>query len=594
MAYQKETPQTAPGTIPAEEPHAGKGAGPLRVLRRNIMLAICLVSLAPLILINGILIYYYHVAYSEKVTAHLEELVIRQKQAIDEFLDKSVQVIGFIAEATPLDQLADDHSLSDILHKTQKSFANFIVDIGVIDQDGLQIAYAGPFHLLKAEYASSAWFKAARERQTYVSDVFSGIRGIPHFIVTALRKDKEQTRIVRATVDFALFKQLVSRLRVGRTGMAFIVNRQGELQTDRTVDSEIVTSVLNSIRTAKFDGQDHMDFEAPDPDGREFLYLAATLKNGDWILVFRQAKSDAFEHLYNARRLAVTILILGGLGIVTTGFLVTRRMVARVNLAEKDQEIMEKQIVESGKLAAIGELAAGIAHEINNPVAIMMEEAGWVEDLLHEKELDPVKDAPVVEDIRKALKGIAIQGRRCKEITQKLLSFARRTDSRVKKVQLNELIEEVTSLAIQKAQYANISIRLDLDQDLPEVCVSPTEMQQVMLNIINNAIDAKNKNEGIIVVTTRRDDQFVVIDVSDNGQGIPPANLERIFEPFYTTKPVGKGTGLGLSICYGLVKKMGGDITVESEVGVGTTFHVSVPLEIPCEDGPGNISRPRQ
>jgi two-component system NtrC family sensor kinase len=239
---------------------------------------------------------------------------------------------------------------------------------------------------------------------------------------------------------------------------------------------------------------------------------------------------------------------------------------------------MNEQIIEAGKLASVGELAAGIAHEINNPVAIMVEEAGWIEDLLEE---DGTCEDPA--EVSRALKQIKNQGVRCKQITHKLLSFARKTDPELRKVQLNELIDEVVALSEQRVKYSNVKLKLNLAQHLPEVHVSPSEFEQVLLNLVNNALDAMTPDGGTLEITTRIDGGHVVVDVADSGQGIPKANLARIFDPFFTTKPVGKGTGLGLSICYGIIKKMEGEISVNSAVGLGTTFHVRLPL--PPEHG---------
>ncbi|NCC25985.1 MAG: HAMP domain-containing histidine kinase, partial [Deltaproteobacteria bacterium] len=161
--------------------------------------------------------------------------------------------------------------------------------------------------------------------------------------------------------------------------------------------------------------------------------------------------------------------------------------------------------------------------------------------------------------------------------THKLLSFARRTDARTTEIDLPVLLEEIIAFSAQKAKYGKVHIKTEIDPDLPPLHASPTELQQVVLNLVNNAIDAMDKPEGVIVIRARHEDDNVVIDVADNGQGIPSANLQRLFEPFFTTKPVGKGTGLGLSICYGIINKMGGTISVESELGEGTVFHITLP-----------------
>ena len=193
-------------------------------------------------------------------------------------------------------------------------------------------------------------------------------------------------------------------------------------------------------------------------------------------------------------------------------------------------------------------------------------------------EEEEFQDGENLSEFKRALDQIRNQGRRCKEITHKLLSFARKTDSRVQDVQIDDLIEELVSLSAQKAKYSNVTINTDIQPDLPALKVSQTELQQVFLNLINNALDAMEKKGGTLDISSQVEDNFIVVEVEDNGPGIPEANIARIFDPFFTTKPVGKGTGLGLSICYGIIKKMGGEIEVRSLLGEGTTFRVSIPL----------------
>jgi two-component system NtrC family sensor kinase len=250
-------------------------------------------------------------------------------------------------------------------------------------------------------------------------------------------------------------------------------------------------------------------------------------------------------------------------------------MVSAIGEAERQTQIMNQQIVETGKLAAVGELAAGIAHEINNPVAIMVEEAGWIEDLLGDKDCAKPEN---LEEFRRALQQIKNQGGRCKQITHKLLSFARKTDARVQTIDLYDLVEEMVALSAQRAKYSNVEIRPTLQSNLPALRGSVSELQQVLLNLINNALDAMEQKGGLLEINVKCLDGDVWIFIADTGPGIPEANLERIFDPFFTTKPVGKGTGLGLSICYGIVTKMGGEIDAHSVVGSGTTFRIRLPV----------------
>lgn len=248
---------------------------------------------------------------------------------------------------------------------------------------------------------------------------------------------------------------------------------------------------------------------------------------------------------------------------------------AEIDKAEK--EIINQQVIESGKLASLGDLAVGIAHEINNPVAIMVEEAGWIHDLLED---EPVSKIENKEEFERSLAQIKSQGIRCREITKKLLIFARKIDSSVANVNINEIIEDIIRFCSQRAKDINVVIHSKLGENLPILKVSLTEIKQVFLNIINNALDELEKRGGNISVTSMLENDYIVIDIQDDGPGMPAANINRIFDPFFTTKPVGKGIGLGLSICHGIIKKLGGNIDVNSTIDAGTTFRVRIPIKI--------------
>ncbi len=283
----------------------------------------------------------------------------------------------------------------------------------------------------------------------------------------------------------------------------------------------------------------------------------------------------------NTIKIALIMMLAAGTILASIAFIMVRKVAVRTERADEKKKVMELQVCETDKLASFEELATGIAHEINNPVAIMIEEAGWIEDLLAE---EAFKNDKNLTEFKRALEQIRAQGHRCKEITQKLLSFATKTDSRVQEVHVNEVIRELITLSEQKTRYSNIDVESHLQENLPAIQLSPSELQQVLLNLINNAIDAMEKAGGTLRVSSRMEENgtaegdHMIIQIADNGPGIPPGDLNRIFDPFFTTKPVGKGTGLGLSICYGIIKKMGGIIEVRSVVHEGTTFKVRIPL----------------
>jgi len=552
-----------------------------RSLNRNIILIIIIVSVIPLIIVSSTIYFQFRASYHEKVYDHLRELAHSHTQNIDSFLQEKLSDIRFLTDSCGREKLVDESFLQERLVALQKDFGQDFVDLGVINADGEQIAYAGPFKLAKADYSQAEWFRRAIQSEYFISDVFLGLRGLPHFIIAVRNSREGNYWILRATIDFVAFTTLVENIRLGQTGFAFILNKKGELQTrpvtrpssdiiaSKTIYAELlakpsVSSSEVSI-TVRSDSYQH-----------ENIYIAAFLKNGDWLLIYQQRMADAFADLGKTFRITTVLIFIGLIGIIIMAFTLSKTIVKRVAKADSEKQMMSKKVVEAGKLASVGELAAGIAHEINNPVAIMVEEAGWMGDLMEEITFDESENQAEFE---RAIEQIQTQGKRCKEITHKLLSFARKTDTTVQDVNIKELLEELVALSAQRAKYSMVEIRIDFQENLPSLRVSTSELQQVFFNLINNAIDAMDHDGGTLTISAHQRENYLVIAVSDTGQGIPEANLDRIFDPFFTTKPVGKGTGLGLSICYGIIEKMGGKLKVASTVGTGTTFLTSIPFQ---------------
>ena len=557
-----------------------------QVLTRKITVLIVIVSFFPMLLTTGILFSRFNRAYTDKVRAHISELVQKHTQNIDTFLSEKSGNIRFLARNfDPLQP--PGQFLKQNLALLKKEYGDVFTDLGLVNEKGIQFAYEGPFKLENADYSSAQWFLRAKTTPIYISDVFAGLRGHPHFIIAVQLNVENIHYILRSTINFGAFNSMVENIHMGKTGVAFIVNSRGELQTKTNISfpPEVVDSLPKG---GDFYNNKTLFVKKKDASGREYVCVAAMLNNIDWMMVFHQDLHDAFRDLKSTKWLTLTIFALGCVAILFVAVALPRNIVSLLSRADEKSEVMNRQVVESGKLATIGELAAGIAHEINNPVAIMVEEAGWIEDLLEEEDL---KQCENLDEFMRALRQINTQGRRCKEITHKLLSFARKTDSTINDVQINDSVREIVSLTAQMARYNNVIIETELGDDIPYIRISPSEMQQVILNLINNAIDAMEKSGGTIKITTKIssiESKHLVVVIEDNGPGIPRDNLARIFDPFFTTKPVGKGTGLGLSICYGIIEKMSGKIDVHSEVGVGTRFRIWIPFQEIDEEDDGN------
>ena len=570
------------------EPIAPTGASNYRQLRRNLIAVVVAVSLAPLFLINAILIYHYHVVYRDAVGERLAEMAAGRAKSVDGYLGDKIKMLGFLAASYPLAELEKPEFLSDCLARLRTRFPGAFEDLGLVDGAGEQVAYAGPYDLAGARYDRAPWFLAAMSAPETVSDVFTGLRGVPHFLVTlrlavpgATGETGQSGYVLRATADLGGFAAMLGETRSGRSGGAFIINGQGQIQASAGPDAGAALFPGAAARAAALGltpGQAAF-FEQEGPPGRDCLYAAAALSRAGWTLVLRQDAGDALAQLQRARLQSLAILAAGVLAIVLMARVLSARTVERLAAAEEAREALRDKVVETGKLASLGELAAGVAHEINNPVAIMIEEAGWIGDQLD----DGAAASPEAEaELRRAAGEIATQGKRCREITHKLLRFAREGDAQAAPVDLAQVAAEIADLARQKAAFAGVALEVTAEAGLPRVVLSVSELQQILLNLINNAIDAVSgcgRADGKVTVGLARAGEAVVLSVADNGPGIAPEAAGRLFEPFFTTKRAGAGTGLGLSICRGLVAKLGGEIRVDSAPGRGATFVVTLKAE---------------
>lgn len=234
--------------------------------------------------------------------------------------------------------------------------------------------------------------------------------------------------------------------------------------------------------------------------------------------------------------------------------------------SQSEQQRLQGMVIQSEKMSAVGQLAAGVAHEINNPLSVIL---GFAQAILARSPIDSVLQNP--------LKSIERETLRCRNLVQALLTFSRAGQDERMMAKLNDTVRDALSLIQAEAKLMKVDVKTDLSPDVPVLFCNPNQIQQVIINLSNNAIDAMGSG-GCLEVGTKLRGDYAVIQVTDTGSGIAAHVLPRIFEPFFTTKPVGKGTGLGLSLAYEIVQKHGGKIDVQSRPGE-TIFSVQIPLQ---------------
>ncbi len=550
-------------------------------IRKTILTCMILVPFIPFVLIVAIGFYHFKASIETGTISEMKRIARDHRQMIESFLNERRSDLEFIHDAYSFDQLRDPDILSRVfagLQLTSKAYS----DLGVFNQSGVHVAYKGPYPLTGKVYKDAPWFKEVMQKGFYISDVFLGFRKIPHFIIAVARDNGAERWVVRATIDSETFDTLVKAVHMGETGEAYILNREGFLQTGRRSGGELMDKPMDRIRYPSFKSE-IKTFIEKDTSGKKFLYTTSWLKNGAWLQVIRQEKADAFKLLNFTIYVSLLISVLGGAVIVVVAFHVTHRIVQRMEKIDAEKEQLGQQLIGASRLAEIGEMATGFAHEINNPLQIIKNEQSLMEMLLAEfKESGQLEPSESLAEFEESMAQIDLQISRCSKITQAILKFGRQDEPTTQNIALKESIPEIIQMVANKAEVHGIALIQNIADDSPCVEGDPAQLQQVLINLFNNAIDAIIERHGsaggqLSVTVEPKRDGIVEIAVADNGIGISAENLKKIFSPFFTTKPVGKGTGLGLSVCYGIINSMGGEMAVASKPGAGTTFVIRLP-----------------
>lgn len=537
-------------------------------------------SVIPLLIVGWSINVHYTNFAGNKMIESFENQINNHKNNIQLFLEERKSKLFLIANTHTPEDLTIDGKLNELFEIINHGNWSF-TDLGVIDDKGKHLAYVGPYHLIDKNYAETTWFKEVMKKGLYISDMFLGFRQEPHFVIAVKANSGSGDWILRATIDTEYFRSLVENVKIGRTGEVYLVNKEGLFQTTPRFGGEIMgkaqfplPQVHNDVIVREVQG------EATENNEKQFAAIVAEtwLSEPEWLLMVRQDYSEAFNSVNHANKASLLFLHITAGAILIVTIFITRHMIKIIKKRDAETDQLNMQLLQAGKLAAIGELSAGVAHEINNPLAIILTETQILTDA-YQASLQIPDD--MIEQFDASTSQIEIQVQRCKRITQNLLRFARRTESVIESMDINQFLQEIVDLMEREARSIGISFETDFHEKLPLIKSDPSQLQQVFLNLITNAIDAHNgKSSGKITLSTKTNPnkETIQIDVADNGCGIPPHCLQNIFDPFFTTKPVGKGTGLGLSICYSSIQRLGGEITVTSELNVGTTFSIKLPL----------------
>jgi two-component system NtrC family sensor kinase len=392
--------------------------------------------------------------------------------------------------------------------------------------------------------------------------VFLGFRNDPHFIIAVKQVTSEGFWILRATVDTAYFEGLVAEILSKRDGDAYVVNGNGIFQTTPRWGGKIMgqsevkyTEPFKGVRLEERGGK---------------IIMMTWLEKVPWLCVAEFNREDIYSPLRSVRNIGIFVLVLGTMLIVLTVILTTNYLFSRLETKRRNIRFLDHQLQHSSRMASSMKLASGFVREINDTLYNIDLVLSWVDDLV-KGDLSAEESRT---EVRESLSQVWSELVRARKATEKFLKSTQSSLPIIREVRLQDLLDQIIELLDGELHFNSITVKREYQEPLPPVQSDPSQLRQVFQNLIVNAVTAIGK-DGVITLSAQGAEGRVSISVGDTGPGIPKDRLEKIFDPLFTSKP--DGTGLGLSIGAGVLKKLGGKISVKSEAGKGSVFTVEIP-----------------
>jgi signal transduction histidine kinase len=545
-----------------------------RIWKRAVLITAS-VALIPLV-IWALAGYRLHQDTTEaELKLRTSQLVSNSWRSVSLFLSERWAVLNFIAHDHTLESLNDRARLAAILDNLNKRFSGF-TDLGVIDHLGIQQTYAGAHRLEGLDYSNLPWFRQVLEKGITISDLVTGYREEPH-LDFAVKRDMPDgsSFVLRAALDAQKFNELIAQFDVGEKTDAFVINREGVLQTPSRHYGPALERIPIHLPDYASGAQ---VFESKNDPHKDTVIGYAFIPETPFILMIVKLKGELIQPWYKTGWAFSGILAASIFMIVLVTFAVATHLVDRIHQADQERVDTLHQAEYTHKMVSLGRLASGVAHEINNPLAIINEKAGHIKDIFTLSEA--YKEDPKLIGL---VDSVIATVQRCAEVTRGLLNFARHLNVSIQTINLQEIINEVKGVLAKEAEFRCITVALDLAEDIPPFENDRGKLEQIFFNLFNNAIAAM-KNGGCLEIRAESDTDSVSITFANNGPGIAPEDLKYVFEPFFYGQGGQSGTGLGLAVTYALVQDIGGQISVESELGQGTRFNILLPFKMPPED----------
>jgi two-component system NtrC family sensor kinase len=546
-----------------------------------IFLGIAFAPLATFVLTLGVSCVFLINSLGSSAHEALESVVTDHARSIEEFLEERRGDMDFVLEAFPQAELSQSKTIESILDLLKRKSSAF-VGLALIDAQEEHVALARSRNLAGGICEASDWFDSRVEPGRHVSGFVSGEAGETYFVVSKKSAPGTNT-VLCATIRVDALLE-IAKIGLGRSfDDIFLLDQDGFIKGWRgseTGGDSLTRFTLDPAADGRV-----VSFVHKDESMARHLIAAAPVGEGGWKLVVRQRFSAAFNDLIQTGWYLLAIILLGGVVTLSVATAVSRRIGNALKEADSARDVLRERLSRSVRLAELGEMTSGFAHEINNPLQVMESEITMMDMILNDFKESAVEDASGFErDLRDSLDELQRQIQRCSQVTKSILTFGRQDSSENKEFLLGDVMRDAIEMVRKKLEIKSIDLRFGIEPETLTVSGDIVNLRQVFLNLLNNAVYAlaeKYAGEhggGRLVFRARPYGQgWVVIEVTDNGPGIPKEVLANIYTPFFTTKPPQKGRGLGLAVCYGLIESMGGSIEVETWQGEGTVFRITLP-----------------
>ena len=558
--------------------HEDVAAGPYKHLfnlRRIWKLAILLTAGVTLIPMAALTLIDHIVTLKtieSQTRLEMSRLVTNTSKMVFLLVTEKVSILNSIARDNPPGILRDQEKLALVLEQLKKEFRGF-KDLEVIESNGIRSAYAGSHVPKKNNYGTEAWYQDVSENGMSISRCVEGLYSTPHLNMAVKHPLTDASYIIlRAAFDFERFNDMLSLYSEEKLGDAFIVDQEGILQTSSSRFGQVLDRFPLTIPHAPENVKILMTHVPP----KETLIVgAAHIPQTPFLLMMVKGKEEVLKPWRVVRTDLLKLLIASTIIILVVIISVATYLVKKIHVADQKRIMTLHQVEYQNKLASIGRLAAGAAHEINNPLAIINEKAGLIRDIFTLG--DPQNQSPkllsLVDSIRSSVE-------RCGRITKSLLNFVRHIEVKYQSINLGMIIANVVTLLKRDAEDQSILISKIVADNVPEIESDQSHLQQIFLNLVNNSFGALKDGGHLDIMVSREGNEFVTVKFRDNRPKIPEAAIKRIFDPFFSTQGKKIGTGLGLPITYGLIQEIGGTLTVTSDTEKGTCFLIRLPVKM--------------